>query len=143
MPEAKESIVIDVPKEKFFEVILDVEKYPEFLSECKACTVDSAEGDVKVVTQKLSLMKTINVTTRITFDRPNGCKWTLVKGDMMKMNDGYWQLEDAGEGKTKATYGMELKLKGLIPSSVVNSLVKTSFPKMLKSFKQRAESLFG
>jgi len=143
MPEVKDSIVIDVPREKFFEVIADFEKYPEFLPECKSCRIDSDQGDVKVVTQSLALMKTINLTTRMVLDPPNGLTWTLVKGDMMKMNNGSWTLEDAGEGKTRATYGLEMKLKGLIPSSVVNSLAKTSFPKMLKNFKARAEKLHG
>ena len=77
MPEVKDSIVINVPKEKFFEVIADFEKYPEFLPECKSIRIDSDEGDVTIVTQSLALMKTINLTTRMVLDPPNGLTWTL------------------------------------------------------------------
>ncbi len=66
--------------------------------------------------------------------------WTFVEGEFMKDNKGSWVLEPDGEGKTKATYTVEMALGALVPKSIVNALVETSLPKMLEAFKRRAES---
>ncbi|NOZ87537.1 MAG: SRPBCC family protein [Deltaproteobacteria bacterium] len=142
MPEVKDSIEVDVPVEKFFEVITDFENYPEFLPECKACSIEDDQGNTKIVNQTLMVMKKINLKLKMELDPPKNLSWSLIKGDMMKENSGYWKLEDLDGKRTKATYGLEVKLKGLIPSGIVNSLIKSGFPAMLNNFKQRAEKLY-
>jgi coenzyme Q-binding protein COQ10 len=67
--------------------------------------------------------------------------WTFVDGDFMKDNKGSWQLEEQGEGVTKATYNIEVALGPLVPKTIVNALVDTSLPKLLENFKKRAEAL--
>jgi ribosome-associated toxin RatA of RatAB toxin-antitoxin module len=67
--------------------------------------------------------------------------WTFIEGEMMRDNKGSWQLEPEGEGKTKATYTVEMALGPLVPKTIVNALVDTSLPKMLDAFKKRVESI--
>jgi hypothetical protein len=73
-------------------------------------------------------------------ERPNRVSWTFVQGEVMKDNVGAWTLEAAGEGKTRATYSIEMRLGPLVPKAIVNTLVDASLPKMLEAFKKRAES---
>jgi ribosome-associated toxin RatA of RatAB toxin-antitoxin module len=62
----------------------------------------------------------------------------LVEGELMRENRGSWLLEPEGK-QTRATYSIEMTLGPLVPKAIVNALVDSSLPKMLESFKKRAE----
>jgi coenzyme Q-binding protein COQ10 len=141
MAGATRSIVINAPVEKVFDIIVQYDKYPEFLSEVKAIRTAGRQGNEVQVHYTVELpIKTIKYTIRAKEERPTKMSWSFVDGEFMKDNKGSWVLEPAGEGKTKATYTVEIALGALVPKSIVNVLVDTSLPKMLESFKRRAES---
>lgn len=140
MAGATRSVVINAPVEKVFDVIIQYEKYGEFLSEVKEVRTSGRQGNEVNVHYKVDVVKTIKYTIRVKEERPTRMSWTFVEGEFMKDNKGHWLLEPAGEGKTKATYTVEMALGALVPKSVVNALVETSLPKMLDAFKRRAES---
>src|SRR4051812_47115311 len=104
MPGATRSIVINVPPEKFFEVITQYEKYPEFVSEVKGIKVER-NGDQTLVHYEVDLkIKTIKYSVKMSEQRPNKVSWTFVRGEFMKDNRGSWELKPAGDGKTEAVY---------------------------------------
>jgi coenzyme Q-binding protein COQ10 len=140
MAGATRSIVINAPVEKVFDVITQYEKYGEFLSEVKEVRTSGRQGNEVNVHYKVDVVKTIKYTIRAKEERPTRMSWTFVEGEFMKDNKGHWLLEPAGEGKTRATYTVEMALGALVPKAVVNALVETSLPKMLEAFKRRAES---
>ena len=140
MAGATQSIVINAPVEKVFDTIIQYEKYREFLTEVKEVRTSNRRGNEVDVHYKVDVIKTIQYTIRSKEERPNRISWSFVEGEFMKDNKGSWVLEPAGEGKTKATYNVEMALGALVPKSVVNKLVETSLPKMLEAFKRRAEA---
>jgi len=140
MPGATRSIVINAPVEKVFDVIIQYDKYAEFLSEVKEVRTSDRKGNEVNVHYKVDVMKTIKYTIRSKEERPTRVSWSFVEGEFMKDNKGSWVLEPAGEGKTKATYTVEMALGALVPKTIVNALVETSLPKMLDAFKRRAEA---
>jgi ribosome-associated toxin RatA of RatAB toxin-antitoxin module len=141
MAQAQKSIVIEVPAEKLYEVIADYGKYPEFLAEAKKVDV-KPDGESVLVTYTIDIKATkITYTLRHTGKRPTEVKWTLVKGEMMKVNNGSWTLKDLGGGRTDATYAIELKLGALVPGFVEKMLAEQNLPTTLAAFKQRAEKL--
>ncbi len=140
MAGATQSIVINAPVEKVFDTIIQYEKYREFLTEVKEVRTSNRRGNEVDVHYKVDVIKTIKYTIRSKEERPNRISWSFVNGEFMKDNKGSWVLEPAGEGKTKATYNVEMALGALVPKSVVNKLVETSLPKMLEAFKRRAEA---
>jgi ribosome-associated toxin RatA of RatAB toxin-antitoxin module len=70
-------------------------------------------------------------------------KWSLDNGDMMKVNNGGWDLQDLGGGRTQVTYTIEVELKGFIPGlgMIEKTLVNTNLPLTLKAFYERAKKL--
>jgi coenzyme Q-binding protein COQ10 len=147
MPEAVRSITVNVPIEKFWAVIADFGKYPEFLSEIRKCTIADAGGGksdvsytIELALPVLNVTKTINYTLRMVPEPPKKLSWTLVKGDL-KQNRGSWVLASEGEGKTKVTYTLEIGVGLLIPNVVTTVLAEQQLPKMLENFKLRAEKL--
>ena len=141
MAGASRTIVINAPIEKVFDVITQYEKYAQFLSEVKEVRTSNRQGNQVDVHYKVDVVKTIKYTIRAKEERPTRMSWTFVEGEFMKDNKGSWVLEKDGETKTKATYTVEMALGALVPKSIVTALVETSLPKMLESFKRRAESV--
>jgi len=140
MAGATRSITINAPREKVFEVIADVERYPEFLPEVKGIKVSNKRGNESDVHYVAEVVKTIKYTVRLKEEKPNRVSWTFVDGEFMKDNKGHWDLEDLGNGTTKATYNIEIALGALVPKTIVTALVDTQLPKMLENFKRRAEA---
>jgi coenzyme Q-binding protein COQ10 len=139
MPGATRTIVINAPVEKVFDVITQYDRYPEFLPEVKEVRAANRQGNTLELHYKVDVVKTIRYSIRVTEERPRRMAWTFIEGEMMKDNKGSWLLEPEGEGKTRATYNVEMALGLLVPKAVVNALVDTSLPKMLEAFKRRAE----
>ena len=86
-------------------------------------------------------MMEVKYTLRLTESAPNRVSWTLVDGQMMKSNEGSWVLEAVSPSATRATYTIEVALKGLVPKSVSTGLIDSTLPKTMEAFKARAEKL--
>jgi ribosome-associated toxin RatA of RatAB toxin-antitoxin module len=143
MAQASKTVTINVPPDKLFDVIVDYEKYPEFLPEVKKVKVDAGQGSIKEVTYTVDIKaKVINYTLKHTAERPGKVAWTMIKGEMMKGNDGAWTLKPGAQpGTTEATYTIDLKLSALVPSFIEKVLAEQNLPGLLANFKARAEKL--
>jgi ribosome-associated toxin RatA of RatAB toxin-antitoxin module len=140
MPGASRSIVVNAPQEKVFDIIINYDRYPEWLTEVKKIhTSDRKGNEVKVHYEVDFKIKTIRYTILAREERPQRMSWSFVEGEVMKDNKGSWVLEPEGEGRTKVTYSVEVAVGPLVPKSILNTLVDQSLPKMLEAVKRRAE----
>lgn len=139
MAGAEQSIYVGVRPEALFSVITDYESYPQFLSDMEAAKVISREGPVVEVEFTLNLIKRIRYTLRLTEEPPNRVSWTLVDG-MFKRNDGSWKLAEQPDGRTKATYRIDVGVGVFLPGAIVHRLVGQTLPATLESFRDRAEA---
>ena len=145
MAQASKSVTVNVPPDKFYDVVADYEKYPEFLPEVKKVKVQAGQGDAKEVTYTVDIKaKVINYTLKHIGERPNVLRWSMIKGEMMKGNDGSWTLKPGAKpDTTDATYNIDLRLSALVPGFIEKALAEQSLPTLLANFKARAEKLHG
>ncbi len=141
MAEASQSIEIKASPKECYEVISDYETYPEFLKEVSSVTIEKKSGHTIDVTFSINLIKKISYTLKMVGKPPKHVTWTFVKGDVIKDNKGEWILEDLGAGTTKATYNIDVSLGLFVPGAISKMLIGSNLPSMLKSFKERIESL--
>jgi coenzyme Q-binding protein COQ10 len=139
MPQTEQQIVIDAPVNRVFGVIADYERYPEFLPDMKRVEVLSRHDGLLVVRFEVELVMRVSYTLRMQEDAPRSITWTLEEAKMLSENNGGWRLEPEGN-QTRATYTLDVKLRGLLPKAVSTRLLGTTLPEMLQCFKQRAES---
>lgn len=137
-------ILIEAPVDRVFDVVVDYERYPEFVPGIKACRVLPA-GPEKRVEYELDLgIKRVRYVLRHLEDRPRAVSWSLVSGELMKVSNGSWGLEAEGE-RTRARYSVEIAISKppLVPQSVMDrisdELTRVQLPRTLEAFKQRAE----
>jgi ribosome-associated toxin RatA of RatAB toxin-antitoxin module len=140
MAGASRSIVFNAPVERCFAVISDYERYPEFLPEVKGIKTANRRGAEVDVQYQAEVVKIIKYTVHMKEEKPTRVSWTFIDGEFMKDNHGGWVLESLPDGKTKATYTIEVEVGLLVPKTVVTVLVDSQLPKLLENFKRRIES---
>jgi ribosome-associated toxin RatA of RatAB toxin-antitoxin module len=141
MPGATRTIIFNAPMEKCFSVISDYERYPEFLPEVRKIRTANRRNNEVDVHYEAEIVKVIKYAVHLKEEKPTKVSWTFIDGEFMKDNKGGWVLEAAGEGKTKATYTIEVEVGMLVPKSVINVLVDSQLPKLLENFKKRIETM--
>ncbi len=116
---------IDAPIAEVWALVEDVEKAPDWQGGLKAlraverddqdrATVCESESDGKV--------RTIKSIVRFTYDGPTTLNWRQEKGDL-KSVEGSWQLEDLGDGRTRARYDLEVDLGRMLGMVIRGPLV--------------------
>ena len=116
---------IDAPIDDVWALVEDVESAPDWQGGMDAMHVlerddqdrvqlAEAESDAKV--------RTIKSIVRFEYDGPTALRWTQVKGEL-KSVDGRWDLEDLGDGRTRATYWIETDLGRMLSMVVRGPLV--------------------
>jgi len=135
-------LTVNAPIEKFFEVIADVDSYPEFIPEMKSIKVISMSDTDGEVKYDLKIMGfSVSYTLKLQKTAPTELSWTFVKGTKMKDNTGHWKLTKIDDNTTEAEYKVELKLGALVPKKFSDQLTKVGLPNLMKQFKERVESL--
>jgi coenzyme Q-binding protein COQ10 len=145
MAAVKQEIVVDVPVERFYDIVVDYARYPEFVPGIKACRPQPEKAGVREVEYELDLgIKHIRYVLRHEEVRPTRVSWSLVSGDWMKVSSGSWDLSAAGD-RTKALYSVEIQIARprLVPQGVIDKvsdeLTRVNLPTTLRAFKSRAE----
>lgn len=143
MAKAERTEVFDVPADKIYKAIIDYKGYPQFVDGMKSVEVQNESADGATVKFCLNIMKEVSYTLKLSHKSNQEVSWSLVSGDMMKVNNGRWTLKDLGNNKTEVTYFLEVELKGFIPGlgMIEKTLVNTNLPLTMKSFGKRAAGL--
>lgn len=143
MARAERTEVYDVSVDKFYKAIIDYSNYPKFVDGVKSVDLSNVSDAGAQMTMNLNIIKEISYTISLKHILNQEVNWSLVKGDMMKLNNGRWTLKDLGNGKTEVTYSLEVELKGFLPGlgMIEKTLVNTNLPLTMKAFAKRAASL--
>lgn len=142
MPAAKRTIIFNATPEQAYAVIADFASYPQFLNvvNFEHAEIQSQEGNTTTVRFTLNLIKRVQYTLRLTGTPCTALSWTLVESGIMRSNVGGWKLRDLGDGRTEATYSVEVvPSTRLIPRRVIDMLTEQSLPATLEAFKKRIE----
>lgn len=137
---ASSHILIDVPPKVIYDVVLDFESYPEFLSDVKEAVIQK-KGKPIVASFEISVIKRIRYTLSFNGTPHKKIAWSFVEGDLFKHNEGCWQFDEVKKGQTKATYKIEVDFGFMVPQMISNKLIGNNLPSMMKKFKERAEGL--
>ena len=123
------SVEIDAPIDRCFAIAADIEGAPKWQGSLKDVEVLSkdAEGRAEVVnTKNDAKVKTVTTKLRFSYTEPTRIEWVQEKGDVKSLK-GWWNLEDLGEGRTRATYGLEVdpgRMLGMLLRGPVEGTVR-------------------
>jgi ribosome-associated toxin RatA of RatAB toxin-antitoxin module len=110
--EGSHSLEISAPVQVCFDIAADVERAPEWqgaMKSAKALEYDDEGRPTLVDTQIDSGVTRNRLLLRFAYDEPHGMTWTRESGDLKSL-EGSWRFEDLGDGRTRATYSLEIGL---------------------------------
>ena len=125
-----QSVEIDAPIEECFAIAADIENAPEWQGSLKEVDVLERDADGRplvVETVSDAKVKTVRSRLRFSYDEPDGLRWVQEKGDT-KSVEGWWDFEDLGGGRTRATYGLEVdpgRMLGMLMRGPVEGQVRS------------------
>jgi coenzyme Q-binding protein COQ10 len=143
MAAASHSVIINAPVSAVYQVITDFQSYPDFVPNQSGARVLSQDDQRWRVEFELSVAKKLRYTLDLTGVLDKSLTWTLVQGEMMKENVGGWSLEALPDGRTQATYTLDVALVGFVPRSISNGLIARTLPDNMEAFKREVERRVG
>jgi ribosome-associated toxin RatA of RatAB toxin-antitoxin module len=115
------SAEIGAPVEEIWVVVEDVLTAPDWQGGLVAMSAleRDAEGRPALVEAKNDLrVRHITTEVRFRYESPTRLSWTQEKGDLKSLT-GSWDLQDLGDGRTRATYSLDAD-----PGRVLGMLVR-------------------
>jgi ribosome-associated toxin RatA of RatAB toxin-antitoxin module len=124
--------------EKVFAGIGQFDKYPQYLPGVTDIKVLPAkiDGSFCQVQYDLNIIKKFYYVLNMFEEKPNRIWWNLDSSNLMKVNDGSWDLTALDDSRTKAVYSLDIKFKGLVPSKITDTVAKANLPAMFEGFSK-------
>jgi len=127
------SVEIEAPIERCFEIAANIEAAPEWQGSLQDVEVLERGADKRallVETKSDAKVKSVRSLLRFSYDEPSRIEWVQEKGETKALR-GWWDFEDLGGGRTRATYALEtdpgrvlgLLLRGPAEAMVVDFLL--------------------
>ncbi len=138
MAGVKESIRIDAPRQKVYDILRDYNNYPDTMPGIKSVEVLEDEDDIVIVEFEIHIVKKFIYTLKLVHDPPESITWTYVGGDFKDIN-GSWLLEQEEDGSTTANYTVDVDGGFLIPKAISNKLNSINVPQLLETVKWLSE----
>jgi coenzyme Q-binding protein COQ10 len=133
-----------------FELVADIEKYPQFVPLCAALRVRSrstdAEGRTVVVAEMTVSFKLIRetFTSRVTLDRENlQILVEYLDGPFSHMQNKWTFQPDEGEGGCVIEFFIDYAFRSRILGALMGTMFDTAFRRFASAFEQRADVVYG
>jgi hypothetical protein len=126
------STEIEAPLAQVWAVVEDVMTAPDWqggLDGLTALERDADDRPTLVESENDIKVRRIKAHVRFRYEGPTRLSWTQEKGDM-KSVEGAWELEDLGDGRTRATYTLDAdpgRVLGLVIRGPVEAATRAIF----------------
>jgi ribosome-associated toxin RatA of RatAB toxin-antitoxin module len=143
MPKIHRSARVAYEAAQMFDLVNDVEAYPEFLQWCRGARIDRrGEGYVEATLDIGVSGIHKSFTTRNVFDRPRRLVIELISGPFRHL-DGVWEFENLEGGGSEVSLSLTFEVIRS-PFSVVFSMVFEELARaQMAAFVHRADALYG
>jgi coenzyme Q-binding protein COQ10 len=147
MPTYSETRVLPYSPQQLFALVIDIERYPEFLPWCRAARIISRETDSFLGELIISFNHlTERYTSRVTPVAPIGAhegtiEVSLVQGPF-KFLDNHWRFVPHADG-CELHFGVDFEFKSKLLNSLIGGVFTRASEKMVGAFLTRAEALYG
>lgn len=131
-----------------FELVADVERYPEFVPLCESLKVRDRrqEGDKETITASMTVAYKVfreTFTSRVTLDRPNlRILVEYINGPFRKM-DNRWVFHPIGENVSEIEFYLAYEFRRRTLQMVMGGVFDAAFARFAQAFERRADEVYG
>jgi coenzyme Q-binding protein COQ10 len=132
-----------------FDLVADIERYPEFVPLCRALRVrkriDEPEGVQVVIADMTVAYKLLNETfqSRVTLDRPDlQILVEYLQGPFSKM-ENRWEFHAVGEQLCDVKFFIAYEFRSRTLGMLMGAMFDAAFRKFAGAFERRADAIYG
>ena len=132
-----------------FDLVADVEHYPEFVPLCRSLAVrkrtPESEGRVVIVADMTIAYKIVRetFTSRVTLDRQKlEILVEYLEGPFQKMNNR-WNFRPAGENVCEVEFFIIYEFRSRTLGMLMGSVFDAAFRRFSSAFERRADVVYG
>ena len=135
--------------DQMFDLVADVERYPEFVPLCSALKIrqrnakpDGTEAIVADMTVSFKLVKE-TFTSEVTLDRPNlKISVRYLRGPFSNM-ETRWTFEPKGDNACDVGFFTAYEFKSRMLAMLMGSMFDAAFSRFAAAFEKRADVIYG
>jgi coenzyme Q-binding protein COQ10 len=132
-----------------FDLVADVERYPEFVPLCESLTVRQRTADdggrQVIITDMTVAYKFIreSFTSRVTLDRGNlTILVEYLEGPFRRMNN-HWAFHPIDEGTCEVEFFLAYEFRSRTLGLLMGSVFDAAFRRFAAAFERRADEVYG
>lgn len=143
MPGINETRRLPYAAEQMFDLVADVDRYPEFLPWVIATRVRS-DSEHELVADMLVGFKALRekFTSRVHKDWPREIRVHYVDGPLRDL-DNRWTFRPLEDGGCEIEFCVEFSFKNRMFEMLAGQYFDRAFRKMMAAFEARADELYG
>ena len=135
--------------QQMFDLVADVERYPEFVPLCHALTVrqrtpkpDGTEVVIADMTVSFKLVKE-TFTSRVTLDRANlTILVEYLKGPFSNL-ENRWTFEPKSDNSCEVSFYIAYEFKSRMLALLMGAMFDAAFQRFAGAFEKRADKVYG
>jgi coenzyme Q-binding protein COQ10 len=131
-----------------FDLVADVEKYPQFVPLCRTLKVRSRaqkDNETIVIAEMTVAYKLIQqtFTSRVTLDKSNlKILVEYLDGPFSRLQNR-WTFQPTGEGASEIEFFIDYEFKSRTLALLMGAMFDTAFRKFAGAFEKRADEIYG
>ncbi|MGD1011093.1 MAG: SRPBCC family protein [Acidimicrobiales bacterium] len=139
-----ERMVVDGSPARCFEVVSDIERYPEWVADLKEVHVLERDGQGRprlVAFRAGAFGRSTSYTLAYDYAKaPAEVRWVQRDGDLTSRLDGAYRFKAAPEGGTEVTYQLTVELRVPLPGFIKRRAEGNIIHAAIRDLKARVES---
>jgi len=149
MPSFRTSHIVKHTPEQMFDLVADVESYPQFVPLCLGLKMKrrfpGSDGTVVFVSEMEVGYKAVRekFTTRVVLNRAaHRIDVTYVDGPFSHL-ENRWTFADAGNGACRVEFFIAYEFRNRMLATLMGGMFDAAFRKFSTAFETRADQIFG
>lgn len=142
MTTVQKSALVRFPAQLMFDLVEDIEAYPQFLPWCRSSRILSrTDGMVEAELEIARGGFNKSFATRNTISAPTEIRMSLLQGPFSHL-EGVWTFTPLREDASKISLDLEFELSGKLASLAFGAIFNQICNTMVGAFSERAKAIY-
>ena len=147
MPKASVKRSIECKKEQLIDLVLDIEKYPQFVPFCLDAKIyeRKEKGDLLIIIADLTIGKgpfKDTYKSDVKFNKKNDSIYVTNLDGPLKHLENKWYFREDNKG-TEVSFDVDFELKNHFLNIIMTKSFQFGLDRIADAFQKRAEKLFS
>ena len=143
MPLVEKSVLIERSAQQMFDLVEDIESYPQFLPWCSGTRIDFRDERRTVATLHINFHSVkAHFTTENAKENPAWMTMKLVDGPFRRL-EGIWRFKSLTENACKVEFQLSYEFSNRLFEKIIGPVFSQIANTFVEAFVKRAQQVYG